>query len=101
MSNEDQSEKRYEQNKKKFVTIIYMLMYNQSQKASWFQKAMSNMVVRKGISEGGLSVLHKSGIAVSKSIQRRELHNIVENHELAVKEFVNEAIEKSTYSPHG
>ena len=43
-----------------------MLMFGQSQKASWFQKLISNMVVKKGISEGGLSVLNQSGIAVSK-----------------------------------
>ena len=70
MSYEDRSEKRQEHNKEKVVTIIYMLMYSRSQKASWFQKVMSNMVVGKDMSEGGSSVLHKSGIAVSKSTQR-------------------------------
>ena len=40
---------------------------------------VGNMVVGKGISEGGLSVLHKRGIAVSKSTQCQELHYIVEN----------------------
>ncbi|XP_065061436.1 uncharacterized protein LOC135688497 [Rhopilema esculentum] len=94
MSSEDKPVHRQALNKKKAVTIIYMLMFGQSQKASWYQKVMSNMVVGKGISEGGLSVLHKSGIAVSKSTQRRDFYKIAESHESLVKDFIADAIER-------
>ncbi len=67
MSSEDQSSSRLLQNEKKAVAIIYMLVFGQSQKASWFQKLISTMAVSKGISETGLSILNKSGIALSKS----------------------------------
>ena len=97
MSFEGRSAKQQEKNKRKTVTIIYMLMFGQSQKASWFQKVMSNMVVKKGISEGGLSVLNQSGIAVSKSTQCRLITKKAENHELIVREFVADAIDKKMH----
>ena len=53
-------------NEKKTEAMIYMLIFGQSQKASWFQKIISSTVVSKGISESGLSILHRSGIATSK-----------------------------------
>ena len=42
---------KQQENKKKSATIIYMLKFGQLQKASWLQKVMSNMVVKKGTSE--------------------------------------------------
>ena len=63
MSLPNQSLQRHAQNEKKAVTIIFMLMFGQSQKACWLQKEISNVTVGKGVSERGLSVLNKSGIA--------------------------------------
>ena len=57
----------------KAVTIAYIMMFCQTQKVNLFQKVISIMGVGKGMSEGGLSVMNKSDIAVSKSTQRREL----------------------------
>ena len=84
MSGDNQSNSRKDSNEKKCVAILYMLMYGQSQKASWFQKVMASQLVGKGISETGLAILNKSGIATSKTTQRRELHKIAENHEKVV-----------------
>ena len=50
MSTYDQVAGRMHLNEKKAVTIIYMLVFGQSQKANWFQKAQSREVVTKGIS---------------------------------------------------
>ena len=95
MSGEGRSAKQQEKNKKKTVTIVYMLMFGQSQKASWFQTVMSNMVVKQVITEGGLSVLNQSGIAITKSTQCRLITKIAELHELIVREFVADAIDKN------
>ena len=94
MSSEDTSAQRQALNEKKAVTIIYMMMFGQSQKANWFQKVISNMAVGKGISEGGLSVRNKSGIAVSKSTQRREFLKVANSHESVVQDFIADAINK-------
>ena len=67
MSTPQQTNARMEQNEKKCVSIIFMLMFGQSQKANWFQRVLSCQVVGRGISESGLSILNKSGIAVSKA----------------------------------
>ena len=94
MSSEDTSAQRQALNEKKAVTIIYMRMFGQSQKANWFQKVISNIAVGKGISEGGLSVLNKSGITVSKSTQRREFLKVADSHESVVQDFIADAINK-------
>ena len=94
MSSDDHSANRQILNEKKTVAVIYMLIFGQSQKASWFQKLISSAVVSKGISEGGLSILHQSGIATSKSTQRREMHKSAKNHDNVVREFITDAAEK-------
>ena len=74
MSSDDRSANRQILNEKETVAVIYMPIFGQSQKASWCQKLISSAVVSKGISEGGLSILHQSGTAISNSTQRREMH---------------------------
>ena len=46
------------------------------------------------MSEGGLSVLHQNGIAISKSTQRREMYKSAENHNFLVRDFIQEGIVK-------
>ena len=75
-------------------------MFGQSQKASGFQRVMSSMVVGKGISEGGLSVLNKNGNAVSKSTQPRHLYQIAEKHKHLLKSSLLMPQKKSTSSIH-
>ena len=94
MSSEDTSAQRQALNEKKAVTIIYMRMFGQSQKANWFQKVISNIAVGRGISKVGLSVLNKSGIAVSKSTQRREFLKVADSHESVVQDLIADAINK-------
>ena len=94
MSSDDHSANRQILNEKKTVAVIYMLIFGQSQKASWFQKLISSAVVSKGISEGGLSILHQSGIATSKSTQRREMYKSSKSHDNLVREFITDATEK-------
>ena len=90
MSSDDHSANRQILNEKQTVAVIYMLLFGQSQKASWFQKLSSSAVVSKGISEGGLSILHQSGIATSKSTQRREMHKSAKNHDNVVRDFITD-----------
>ena len=47
-----------------------------------------------GISESGLSILHQSGIATSKSTQRREMNKSSIIHDNAIREFINDATQK-------
>ena len=93
MSSDDHSANRQILNEKKTVAVIYMLIFGQSQKAIWFQKLISSAVVSK---EGGLSILHQSGIATSKSTQRREMHKSAKNHDNVVREFITDAAEKKS-----
>ena len=81
MSQEHQTPFKKEQNEKKAVAIIYMLVYGQSQKANWFQKIFAQNMTGKGISESGLAILNQSGISVSKSTQRRDLIRTADSHE--------------------
>ena len=74
------------------MAIIKMLMFGQSQKASCFQKILSNQVVSRGISDSGLSILNKSGISASKSTQKRELQKLASSHASTVKDFIDETI---------
>ena len=41
-------------NEHKAVTILYMLMFSQSQKANWFKTYLSSQAVLRGISDTGL-----------------------------------------------
>ncbi|XP_065054170.1 uncharacterized protein LOC135682973 [Rhopilema esculentum] len=93
MSVQEQTPSKLLQNEKKVVAALYMLVFGQSQKASWFQKVLSQRVVGKGISETGLSILNKSGVSVSKSTQKRERVKLSFNHDKAVSTFVSEAVE--------
>ena len=95
MSTDDQSIGREKQNEKRVVAVIYMLMFGQSQKANWFQKILANEVVSKGVSGTGLSMLNKTGVAVSKSTQKRELAKVAASHEKIVMDFVQDAYEKN------
>ncbi|XP_065071280.1 uncharacterized protein LOC135695966 [Rhopilema esculentum] len=94
MSQEHQTPFKKEQNEKKAVAIIYMLVYGQSQKANWFQKIFAQNMTGKGISESGLAILNQTGISVSKSTQRRDLIRTADSHESTVIKFIDEAIEK-------
>ena len=74
------------------MTIINILMFDQSQKAWWFQKILSNQVVSRGVSDSGLSILNKSGISASKSTQKRELQKLASSHANTVKDFIDEML---------
>ena len=69
ISNCCHSKSKQDQPEKKCVTSIHMLMYGQSQKASCKQKVLPSQVVGQGINEAGLTILNKSGIAMSKTTQ--------------------------------
>ena len=91
MSTNDQVAGRMHLNEKKAVTIIYMLVFGQSQKANWFQKTLSRQVVTKGISESGLALLNKIGVGISKSTQKRDFTQMSKNHDILVSQFISEA----------
>ncbi|XP_065060338.1 uncharacterized protein LOC135687658 [Rhopilema esculentum] len=94
MSQEHQTPFKKEQNEKKAVAIIYMLVYGQSQKANCFQKIFAQNMTGKGISESGLAILNQSGISFSKSTQRRDLIRTADSYESTVIKFIDEAIKK-------
>ena len=94
MSSEEKSSLRQHQNEKKAVSVIYMLVFGQSQKANWFQKIVAQNTVGKGLSESGLSVLNSTGIAVSKSTQRRHLRKTADRYVARVQSFIDDAIDR-------
>ena len=63
MSSSGQSKESYEKNKFKIVDIIYLLIYGQSQKCSWFQHVNTEFLRKQRLSETGLSALWREGVA--------------------------------------
>ena len=53
---------------------------------------MSSQVLGKGISESGLTILNKSGIAISKATQKRELCKSAESHDKSIAALINESV---------
>ena len=94
MSTICQSSNKQESNEKKCVSIIYMLIFGQSQKANWFQKVLSTQVVGKGISDTGLSILNNSGIAISRNTQKLDRQRSARNHSQVVRDFISDAVSK-------
>ena len=53
---------------------------------------LSSQVVGKGISEAGLTILNKSGIAMPKTTQRRELCKSAKSHDKSTAAFINDSL---------
>ena len=63
MKTERQSKKRKLLNERRTVSIIYTLMYGQSQQANWFQVATARTLKGLGISSRGVETLRNMGLA--------------------------------------
>ena len=62
MKSDRQSEQRQLLNERRAVSIIYMMMYGQSQQANWFQVATARTVKGLGVSSRGTETLRNMGL---------------------------------------
>ena len=63
VKNDRQSEQRQILNERRAISIIYMMMYGQSQQANWFQVATARTVKGLGASSRAIETLRNMGLA--------------------------------------
>ncbi len=63
MSTDRQSDKRKGLNELRAVSVIYTLIFGQSQQANWFQVATARTLKGLGISDRGMETLRNMGLA--------------------------------------
>ena len=63
METDRQSGKRKAVNELRAVSVIYTLIYGQSQQANWFQIATARTLRGLGVSDRGVETLRKMGLA--------------------------------------
>ena len=64
MSSERVSDERKSLTKMRVMVVIYIMLFSMSQKANWFQVALSRTPQQFGVAEQGLASLRNLGIAV-------------------------------------
>eukprot|EP00794_Sanderia_malayensis_P004178 gene4178-4734_t len=89
---ERMSESRCELNKIRAMVVIYMMVFGQSQKANWFQVALSRTLSQYGISDYGLASLRNLGIAAHPRTVKSASLSSSANHQEAVKNFFEESV---------
>ena len=62
------------------MAIVYMIVYGQSQRANWFQVALSRTLKQFGISEEGLIALRNLGIAAHPHTVKSALKTSASSH---------------------
>ena len=86
-----------ETNQQRTVTIIYTMVYAQSQKCDWFQKMTGLYLQKHGLTDKGFEALRREGTTVSSKTMRNFSKTKVSEHQNIVKKFIDEAIEKSEF----
>ena len=92
MRNERQSEQRQLLNERRAVSIIYMMMYGQSQQANWFQVATARTVKGLGVSSRGIETLRNMGLTAHPSTATNVSKKMSLSHHESVNNFFEEAI---------
>ena len=65
METDRQSNKRKDTNELRTASVIYTLMYGQSQQANWFQVATGRTLRGLGVSDSGVAALRRLGLAAN------------------------------------
>ncbi len=87
------SESRAQLNKIRTMVVIYMMIYGQSQKANWFQLALSRTLLQYGISHHGLASLRNLGIAAHPKTIKVASTSSSKAHMDTVNTFIQDAIQ--------
>eukprot|EP00794_Sanderia_malayensis_P002757 gene2757-3187_t len=94
MTTDRQTLERRQLNEKRAVSIIYGLVYGQSQRANWFQVATARTLQGFGISDCGMEILRNMGFAAHPRTVKNANDIIATNHSETVKGFLTNAAEK-------
>ena len=92
MKSDRQSEQRQLLNDRRAVSIIYMMMYGQSQQANWFRVATACTVKGLGVSSRGIEMLRNMGLTTHPLTVSKACKKVSLSHHESVKNFFEEAI---------
>ena len=79
------------------MSIVYMMIYGQSQKANWFQVAQSRTLKQFGISEEGLIALRNLGIAAHPHTVKSALKSSASSHLNSLSQFFQDAVDNKQF----
>lgn len=79
------------------MAIIYMMIYGRSQKANWFQVALSRTLKQFGISEEGLIALRNLGIAAHPHTVKSALKSSASSHLNSLSQFFQDAVDNKQF----
>lgn len=91
------SSERRSLNKLRAMVIIYIMMYSQSQRANWFQIALSRTLQQFGITEQGLTSLRNLGIAAHPHTVRAASKSSAANHLSNLADFIANVVDKKQF----
>ena len=94
MATDRQTPERRQLNEKRAVSIIYSLVYGQSQRANWFQVATARTLKGFGVTTRGMETLRNMGFTAHPRTVNNANECISMNHSETVKDFFNNAAEK-------
>ena len=92
VKNDRQSEQRQILNERRAISIIYMMMYGQSQQANWFQVATARTVKGLGASSRGIETLRNMGLATHPLTALNVSKKMSLSHHESVNNFFKDAI---------
>eukprot|EP00795_Rhopilema_esculentum_P010098 gene10098-18751_t len=94
MSTARQTAERKKLIEKRAVSIIYSLVYGQSQRANWFQVATARTLRGFGVTSKGMETLHNMGFTAHPRTVINTNEGIAANHSKTVNDFFKNAAEK-------
>ena len=97
MCGERMSVGRAKLTKLRSMAIVYMMIYGQSQRANWFQVALSRTLKQFGISEEGLIALRNLGIAAHPHTVKSALKSSASSHLNSVSRFFQDAVDNKQF----
>ena len=86
------SEQRQLLNERRAISIIYIMMYRQSQQANWFQVATARTVKGLGASSRGIETLRNMGLTTHPVTASKVSRKMSLSHYESVNKFFQEAI---------
>lgn len=76
----EEGTKKTEQAKRHVVSIIYTSAYSQLERCNWLQRDISHLAHYHGLSDVGMSALHKLGMGIGMPTFYRDIHVNHLNH---------------------
>lgn len=97
MTTERQSDNRKSLNELRAMSIIYTLIYGQSQQANWFQVATTRTLKGLGVSDRGVEALRNMGLAAHPVTVSTVAKEIAADHLESVKQVFDDAVKEKKF----